>query len=88
MEAAHTLDLSAGDVIADGLRTSTIHLTSDTKGGAQNLLDGPLEVLGQRFEPHRSCDVDDLVEGDRLGMLDVLLFLSITRRLLERSNDQ
>ena len=37
---------------------------------------------------HGACDLDDLVERDGLGMLDVLLLLAVPRRLLERFDDE
>lgn len=83
-----TLNLSVLDSIADILRTPSIHLATSAEGGTQNLLDGPLEVLGQRLKPHRPCDRDDLIERNRLGVLDVLLLLTVTRGLLEGLDDE
>jgi hypothetical protein len=37
---------------------------------------------------HGAGDLDDLVEGDRLGVLDVLLLLAVTGRLLKGLDDE
>lgn len=37
---------------------------------------------------HGAGDGDDLVEGNGLGVLDVLLLLAVTRWLLERLDDE
>lgn len=38
--------------------------------------------------PHGAGDLNDLVKGNRLGVLDVLLLLTITGRLLEGLDDE
>lgn len=37
---------------------------------------------------HSACDLDDLVEGHRLVVLDVLLLLLVARGLLQRLDDE
>src|SRR5689334_4479163 len=79
-----TVDLSLLDRIADSLGALAIDLAADAEGGAQDLLDAPLEVLGEGLELHRPRNVDDLVERHRLVVLDVLLLLAVAGGLLER----
>jgi hypothetical protein len=83
-----TLDLSALNVIADCLWTPSINLAACGKSSTQDLLDRALQVLRHRLEPHRPRDLDDLVERDGLGVLDVLLLLPVSRWLLESFDDQ
>ena len=83
-----TLNLSALNVVADSLWTPPINLAANTERRAENLLGGALERGGHGFVAHRASDLDDLVERDGLGVLDVLLLLTISRRLLERFDDE
>ena len=87
-ELGLTLDLAALNVVADGLWTPSVDLAASGESSAENFLHGTLEILGHRLIAHRSCDLNDLVEGNRLGVLDVLLFLPVSRWLFERPNDQ
>ena len=86
--AIRTLDLATLNIIADILRTPTIYLTSHTKSRAQNLLDSALQFLREALESHRPRNLDDLVKGDRFGMLDVLLLLAVARWFLESFDDK
>ena len=82
-----TLDLSALNVIADCLWTPSINLAACRESSTQDLLDRALQVLRHRLEPHRPRDLDDLVEGDGFGVLDVLLLLPVSWWLLESFDD-
>lgn len=84
----HTINLAGINRLDDGLRRLPIDLASDTVGGAKNLLDDTPEFLRERLEAHRASNLDDLVEAHGLSVLDVLLLLAITRRLLERLDDE
>jgi hypothetical protein len=82
------VDLALVNGVADGPRALAVHLAADAESGTQNLLDTPLQVLGEGLELHRPRNVDDLIEGNRLVVLDVLLLLPVTGGLLERPDDE
>lgn len=84
----HTVNLSVVDGRNDNLGSLAVDTASDTVSSAENLLNTTSKILGERLEAHRAGDFDDLVKGDRLVVLDVLLLLAITRRLLESLDDQ
>jgi hypothetical protein len=83
-----TIDISAVNGLNDSLGRLAIDLAANTVGGTENLLDGTREVLGERLVSHGAGDLDDLVKGNRLVVLDVLLLLAVTRRLLEGLDDE
>lgn len=83
-----TVNLTRGDRILDRLWALAIDLAAHAECRAQNLLHNTLEGLGEALEPHGPCNLDDLVQRDRLAVLDVLLLLAITRRLLQGADDQ
>lgn len=83
-----TINLAVVNALDDGLRGLAINLAADTVGGTQDLLDGSLQLLGERLVAHSAGNLDDLVETDRLVVLDVLLLLAVTRRLLEGLDDE
>lgn len=83
-----TVNVSAVNRLNDSLGRLAINLATDTVGGTENLLDGTRELLGERLVSHGAGDIDDLVEADGLVVLDVLLLLAITGRLLEGLDDQ
>jgi len=82
------LDLTRLDIIRDIFGATPIDLTSNREGGTKNLLHGALELTGQGLLPHDSGNIDNLIEGNRLAVLDVLLLLAVTRRLLESLDDE
>jgi hypothetical protein len=82
------VDVTGVDGLNDSLGRLAINLAANTVGGSENLLDGTREVLGERLVSHGAGDLNDLVKGDRLVVLDVLLLLAITGRLLEGLDDQ
>lgn len=83
-----TVNLACLDRIADSLGALAIHLAANRESSTQNLLHDTLQGLGERLEAHRSCNLDNLVQGDRLVVLDVLLLLAVTRGLLQSANDE
>ncbi len=83
-----TLNLSTFDIIRDILWTSAINLASNAESRAQNLLNTTLQLLRQGLESHRTCNFNDLIQCDRLAVLDVLLLLSVAGGLLEGLDDQ
>jgi hypothetical protein len=83
-----TLNLTRSDVVTDGLGTPSINLATSAEGSSEDLLDTTLERLGERLVLHLAGDLDDLVKRDGLGVLDVLLLLAVTRRLLEGLDDE
>lgn len=85
---ALTVNLTRRDRILDRLRALAINLATNAECGAEDLLHNTLEGLGETLEAHGSCNLDDLVQGNRLAVLDVLLLLAVTRRLLEGTDDQ
>jgi len=70
------------------LRALAINLASNRERRTQNLLDRPAQILSHTLEPHGTRNVDDLIERDGLGMLDVLLLLAVAGWLLERLDDE
>lgn len=83
-----TVNLARCDRILDRLWALAIDLATHAERRAQNLLHDTLEGLGEALEAHGPCNLDDLVQRDGLAVLDVLLLLAITRRLLQGTNDQ
>lgn len=84
----HTLNLAVVDSLDDGLRGLAVDLAADRVSSSQNLLDTTLQLLGEGLVAHGAGNLDDLVNGDRLVVLDVLLLLAITRGLLEGLDDE
>lgn len=84
----HTLNLSTLDIITDILRTSSINLAAYAERSAQNLLHTTLKLLRQRLESHRPGNLNDLIEGNGLAVLDILLLLSVSGWLLQRLDDE
>lgn len=82
------LNLARLDVVGDILGAAAIDLAAGAESSAKDLLDGALQVLGHGLESHGLSDGDDLIEGDALGVLDVLLLLPVTRGLLEGLDDE
>ena len=83
-----TLNLAALDVVADGLGAPAVNLAAGRESSAQNLLHRALQILRHRLVPHGARNVDDLIERDGLGVLDVLLLLAVSRGLLEGLDDE
>jgi len=83
-----TLDLTRANVVTDSLGASSINLATSAKSSSEDLLDTALERLGQRLVLHLAGDLNDLVERNGLGVLDVLLLLTVARRLLEGLDDE
>lgn len=67
-------------------RIITLHV--HRKCGSQNLQHSSTEFLSERTGAHGASDLNDLVEGDGLGVLDVLLLLAVTGRLLQGTDDE
>jgi hypothetical protein len=82
------LNLARLDVIGNILRAAPIDLAAGAESSAENLLDGTLQILGHGLEAHSAGDGDDLIEGNALGVLDVLLLLPVARGLLEGLDDE
>ena len=78
-----TLDLARLNLVRDILGAAAVDLAASAESSSENLLDGTLQVLGHRLEAHGAGDLNDLIERNALGVLDVLLLLAITRGLLE-----
>lgn len=82
------IDLTSLDVVRDILRAAAIDLATDGESSTEDLKDGATELLGERAVTHLASNLNDLIEGNGLVVLDVLLLLAVTRRLLEGLNDQ
>jgi hypothetical protein len=82
------LNLAGLDVVGDVLGAAAVNLAASGESSSEDLLDGTLEVLGHGLEPHGAGNVDDLIERNALGVLDVLLLLAVTRGLLEGLDDE
>lgn len=85
---ALTVDLARLDGIDDGLRGLAVDLASDAVCRTQDLLDSARQVLREGLVAHGSRNLDDLVEGDGLAVLDVLLLLAVAGGLLEGADDE
>ena len=70
------------------LRALAIDLAADRERGPQHLQYCALQLLGQALVPQLARDLNDLVERNRLGVLDVLLLLAVAWRLFERFDDE
>jgi hypothetical protein len=82
------VNLASLDVVADVLGAAAIDLAADGESSTEDLKDGTLELLGERASAHLAGNLNNLVKGNGLGVLDVLLLLAVTRRLLEGLNDE
>jgi hypothetical protein len=82
------LNLAGLDVVGDVLGAAAVNLAASGESSSEDLLDGTLEVLGHGLEPHGAGNVDDLIERNALGVLDVLLLLAVTRGLLKGLDDE
>lgn len=83
-----TINLASLDVIRDVLGRATINLAPDRESGTEDLKNNTLQLLSKGALAHGARNVDDVIEGDGLGVLDVLLLLAVTRRLLKSTDDQ
>lgn len=83
-----TLDLCRFDVITDRFGTSSVDLTPNTKSCSQDLEHSALQFFRQAFFSHSSCNLENLIQRNRLGVLDVLLFLLVPGRFLERPDHE
>jgi len=84
----HTLNLAGLNVVRHSLGAAAVNLATSAESSAENLLDGTLQVLGHRLEAHGAGNVDDFIQRNALGVLNVLLLLPVTRRLLEGFDNQ
>ncbi|KAI9367870.1 hypothetical protein BJX61DRAFT_526488 [Aspergillus egyptiacus] len=82
------VNLAGLDVVADILGATAVDLATDGESSTEDLKNGTLELLGEGAAAHLAGNVDDFIEGDRLGVLDVLLLLAVTRRLLQGLDDE
>lgn len=78
------------DFVTDVLGAAAVNLATDRECGTEDFEHGSSKLLGERLvgASHGAGNVDDFVQRDRLGVLDVLLLLSVTRWLLEGSDDE
>jgi hypothetical protein len=88
MNGKLTIDLASLDVVRDILGAAAIDLAADGESSTQNLEDGTLEGLGHGAGTHGAGHLNNLIESDGLVVLDVLLLLAVTRRLLQGLDDQ
>jgi len=84
----HTLNLARRDIVRDVLRGAAINLAPDRVGSSEDLLDGSLKLASQGLESHDSGNLNDLIERDRFGVLDVLLLFAVPRGLFEGLDDE
>ena len=70
------------------MRRLSFNGAADRLGGPENLQHSALELLCQTLRTHRPCDLNDVVKGNVSGVFDVLLLLSVARRLLESADDK
>ena len=82
------LDVASLDGIGDVLGALAVNLAAGGESGTEDLLNGTLQVLGHGLEAHGAGNVDDLIKRNALGVLDVLLLLAVSGRLLEGLDDK
>lgn len=78
-----TVDVAAVNGFNDRLWGLAIDLASHTVSSTQDLLNSARQLLGERLVAHGASNLDNLVEADRLVVLDVLLLLAVARGLLQ-----
>ena len=66
----------------------TIDRAADRLSGAEDLLNGALQLARHGAFPHDAGDVDDLVEGNVAAVFDVLDLLAVTWGLLEGADEK
>lgn len=82
------LQVTRVDLLNDALWWLVLNSAANGSCSAQDLLHGTAQLLGKGLVAHLACDLDDLVEGDVAAVLDVLLLLPVTSRLLEGLDDK
>lgn len=70
------------------MRRLALDTAANRLSSSQNLLDSSRELLSKRLGSHLSGNVVDLIKRNVSVVLDVLLLLTVTRRLLKSSDDQ
>ena len=83
-----TLNLAGPDVVRDILGAAAVNLAASAEGSSEDLKGGTLQVLGHGLEAHGTGNADDLIKRNALGVLDVLLLLTVSGRLLEGLDDE
>jgi hypothetical protein len=82
------VNLALLDIVRDVLGAAAIDLAADGESSTEDLEDNTAELLGHGASAHDAGNLDDLIHGDGLGVLDVLLLLAVTGRLLEGLDDK
>lgn len=85
---AHTVNVTTVNSSDDDSRGLAVNLAAYAASRAQNLLDSSSKFLRERLVAHSAGDLDHVVEGHGLVVLDVLLLLAVARRLLQRLDDE
>jgi len=80
--------LALVDALNDIVSGLAVDGTADALGRAEDFLDGTGQVLGQGFEAHLACNLNDLIQRHVPRVLDVLLLLPVSWRLFESLDDQ
>lgn len=83
-----TVNLARLDVIGDILGAAAVDLAADGESSTEDLKDTTTELLGHRAGAHDAGNLDDLIHRNGLRVLDVLLLLAVTGRLLEGLDDE
>merc|ERR1719223_1693264 len=66
------------------LRIASINSATDSIASSKDFFDGAFEFFGTALEAHLASDVNDGGLGQIARVLDVLGFLAVTQRLLQR----
>lgn len=67
---------------------ASFNVATHRAASTEDFQDGSLKFTSQRLDTGLTGDFDDLIEGERSVMLDVLFLLAITRGFLKSLNDQ
>lgn len=81
-------ELTGIDGLLDLTRVLTINGATNGDAGAEDLLNGAREGLGKRAGTHDTSNSLNVIEGNVTSVLNVLLLLLITRRLVQSLDDK
>lgn len=82
------VNLAVIDLLNNVVRIAAVDGATNALSGAEHFLDGTGQLAGLTPATNRTRDGEDVVEGNIARVLDVLNLLTITRRLLEGSDDE
>lgn len=82
------INLTSVNGLNNVVRVLELDTAADRLGSTQDLLSDGGQSLTERLLSHLSGDLEDLVKRNVTTVLDVLVLLSVSRRLLQGSDDE